>query len=279
MAGIIAEHSQPAFCLCLPVQRTIYQMAVPGFDRVLRVICGGLTKPLKHSTLVKTVTHIKSLSLQSTSTELIYLKRQGHVLRKVWWLKIMYHNESNLSWAGVNKELLKSSVAPRYCSNSKDNRPHFNWSRERVCSMWCSLYLLTMLVAKFQNTIKTLQSVSDMLHPSHAGLKRYVYTLTNVSIPTNSEACDFPLSKCNPIHPSLSNSIFLTLAHEWDRDFWEITSLEYSTLVEISRVGWLQNDWSLYFCSLDQKTLWLNDEFCKSYNLVQHTIFQDYNCP
>lgn len=53
MAGVIAEHSQPAFCSCLPVQWPIYQMTVLGLDTIVRVICGDLNKPLKHTVLVK----------------------------------------------------------------------------------------------------------------------------------------------------------------------------------------------------------------------------------
>lgn len=69
MVGVIAEHPQPTFCLCLPAHWPIYQMTVLGLDKVLGVICGDLTKPLKHTTLVKAVTHIKKNKPQSTSME------------------------------------------------------------------------------------------------------------------------------------------------------------------------------------------------------------------
>lgn len=69
MAGVIAEHSQPAFCSCLPVQWPIYQMTVLGLDTIVRVICGDLNKPLKHTVLVKAVIHIKRYKLQSRSVE------------------------------------------------------------------------------------------------------------------------------------------------------------------------------------------------------------------
>lgn len=69
MAGVIAEHPQAAFYLCLPVQWPIYQMTVPGLNRVFRVICGYLTKPLKHTMLVRAVTRIKQNKLHSTSME------------------------------------------------------------------------------------------------------------------------------------------------------------------------------------------------------------------